>query len=69
MLMSETDDRASILEAGVVYRMAHGCVRNRLDRSFDSKCFDNRAEPEIRAEMEKGELRLDNWVLGRRLKV
>jgi hypothetical protein len=67
--VSETDDRASILESGTVYRMAYGCVRNRLDRAFDSKWIDNRAEPKIRAEVEAGELRLDPWVLGRRLKV
>jgi hypothetical protein len=67
--MRETDDRASILETGVTYRLAFGCVRNRLDRAFDSKWIDKRAEPGIRAEVSAGELTLDPWVLDRRLKV
>jgi hypothetical protein len=67
--MSETDDRASILASGVVYRVAYGCVRNRLDRSFDSKWIDNQAVPEIQRELAAGELRLDPWVLGRGLNV
>jgi hypothetical protein len=65
--MSEpSDDRGSILETGVTYRLAYGCVRNRLDRAFDSKWIDNSAEPAIRAELAAGELHLEPWVLGRR---
>jgi hypothetical protein len=67
--MSETDDRASMLESGSVYRIAYGCVRNRLDRAYDSKWLDNKAGPAIRAEVSAGELHLDPWVLGRRLRV
>jgi hypothetical protein len=65
--MSETDDRAEILEAGTIYRMAYGAVRNRLDRAYAYDLDSNRFADEIRAELARGELRLDPFVLGRRL--
>jgi hypothetical protein len=67
--MSESDERGQILEAGALYRMAYGAVRNRIDRTYRDHIDPQLFHAEIRAELTRGTLALDPFVLGRKLKL